>query len=395
MVKMVYILSPVSSLKGSTVILATPVTLLITGGAGYIGSHTALFMAQKGYNIIILDRFLHQQTLPNIFQRKSFAPGVSLFDNNQSRHCGHIVVLNADFADETMVNDIFKHNNVQAVIHFAALIEVGQSVKSPRDYYHNNVIKTIKLLEMMLDHHITQFVFSSSCAVYGVPQKLPLTEAHPKKPISPYGKNKLIVEMVLEDFHHAYGLNFISLRYFNAAGAMPDCGLGEQHEPETHLIPLLLHAAYTKKPFFLFGDTYQTNDGSCIRDYLHVWDLAQAHWLALKHLQNKQPSDFFNLGTGKGFSVKEMITAVQKICNTSIKVIVTEKRDGDPPTLVADPSKACNLLGWKPQYSDLAFIIKTAHAFYTSMNAHRPTSLLQSFPLRQGFGGQDEGHDPE
>jgi len=365
--------------EGNKVILATPVaTILITGGAGYIGSHTALFMAQKGYNIIILDTFQHKKTLPSIFKRKPFLPGVSLFDNDHTKQPGQIVVLNADFADETIVNNIFKHNNVQAVIHFAALIEVGQSVKNPRDYYHNNVVKTIKLLEMMLDHNITQFVFSSSCAVYGAPQELPLTETHPKNPISPYGKNKLMVEMVLEDFHRAYGLAFVSLRYFNAAGAMPDYGLGEQHEPETHLIPLLLRAAHTKKPFSLFGDTYQTNDGSCVRDYLHVWDLAQAHWLALEHLQNKQPSDFFNLGTGKGFSVKEMISAVQKVCNTSIKVITAEKRAGDPPILVADPSKARNILGWKQHYSDLTFIIKTAYAFYACNHADRRTGTHQT-----------------
>ena len=249
-------------------------------------------------------------------------------------------------------------------MHFAALIEVGESVKNPRAFYNNNVIKTIQLLETMLDHNIKKFIFSSSCAVYGTPQQLPLTETHPRNPISPYGNNKLMVEFALEDFSRAYGLQFVALRYFNAAGSMPEYGLGEQHTPESHLIPILLRAAHEGRPFYIFGTDYNTKDGSCVRDFLHTWDLADAHWLALEHLNNGNPSDCFNLGTGHGFSVKEMIEVAQKVCGVQIKTIESARRPGDPATLVADLSKARDILGWEPRYSNLEHIVKTANTFY-------------------------------
>jgi len=315
-------------------------TVLITGGAGYVGSHTAYLMAQKGYEVIILDTFLHNQQ----------------FDPHWA------TLIKKDFANKPTLKKIFTNHRIKAVIHFAAFIEVGKSVKDPLCFYQNNVVKTIALLESMIKYGVKNIIFSSSCAVYGIPQYLPLNEQHPKKPISPYGKNKLIIEMALEDFSKAYGLNYVSLRYFNAAGAMPQYGLGEQHEPETHIIPLIFRAAARKKPFSVFGGDYQTKDGSCIRDYVHVWDLAQAHWLAYEYLKNKNSSDCLNLGTGKGFSVKQLIETTQQKCKITIETVFTQKRPGDPPILIADPSKAKNKLGWEPRYG-LEEIITSAYAF--------------------------------
>lgn len=320
--------------------------VLITGGAGYIGSHTAYLMHQKGYEIIILDSFVHKQK----------------FDPEWA------TLIKKDFADEKTLKMIFQNYNIEAVMHFAAFIEVGESVKNPLKFYENNVAKTIKLLKVMIEHGVKKFIFSSSCAIYGSPEFLPLTEKHPKNPISPYGRNKLMVEMALEDFQKAYDLQFVALRYFNAAGAMPQWGLGEQHDPETHLIPIILRAAKKNKPFYIFGNDYQTKDGSCVRDFIHVWDIANAHWLALEYLNNGNPSDCFNLGTGNGFSVKQIVQAAKTACNLKIQILHKKRRMGDPPILIADPAKAFNVLGWQPTHSDLAFILKTAYEFENSLN---------------------------
>ncbi|MFC1841956.1 UDP-glucose 4-epimerase GalE [Candidatus Dependentiae bacterium] len=320
--------------------------VLITGGAGYIGSHTAYLMKKKGYNVIILDSLEHKQT----------------FDYNWA------TCIKSDFSDEHMLKSICKNYDIKAVMHFAAFIEVGESVKNPLRFYENNVLKTIKFLKIMIEHDVKKFIFSSSCAVYGNPQYLPLTEDHPKSPISPYGKNKYIVEMALQDFAHAYGLEYISLRYFNAAGAKPEYGLGEKHDPETHLIPLILRAAMQHKPFYVFGTDYQTKDGSCIRDYIHVWDLAEAHWLAFEYLNSGNPSDCFNLGTGAGFSVNELVSAVEKICRLKIKILHKNRRKGDPPILIADPTKAYSVLEWQPRHSSIENIIKSAYAFENMRN---------------------------
>jgi len=318
-------------------------TVLVTGGAGYIGSHTALLLAQHGYKVIILD---------NLSQGQQF--------NQPWATC-----IQADCADQQVLTNLFSQHPIHAVFHFAASIEVGASVKSPITYYINNVVKTVQLLETMLAHGVSKFIFSSSCAVYGDPQALPLTEDHPKSPISPYGRNKLMVEMILNDLNKAYNLEYVALRYFNAAGALPEHGLGEQHSPETHIIPLLLRAAIAQKPFSIFGTDHATQDGTCVRDYLHVLDLAQAHVLALKHLEAGNPSDAFNLGTGHGFSVKQMIEHVEHVTELKIKTILAEKRAGDPPALIADPTRAQNILGWEPRFSDLDFIIRSAFAFET------------------------------
>ncbi|MFC1842205.1 UDP-glucose 4-epimerase GalE [Candidatus Dependentiae bacterium] len=321
-------------------------SILVTGGAGYIGSHTAYLLSQKGYEVIIVDSLEHKQS----------------FTHNWAKF------IKGDFSDEKILRNIFENHNIQAVMHFAAFIEVGESVKNPLRFYENNVSKTIKLLQIMLEHNIKNFIFSSSCAVYGNPQYLPLTEDHPKAPISPYGKNKLIIEMALEDFSQAYDLHYVSLRYFNAAGAMPEYGLGEQHDPETHLIPIILRAAMHNEPFYVFGSNYKTTDGSCIRDYIHVWDLADAHWLALEYLHNGNTSDSFNLGTGHGFSVNQIVDAIKQVCRLKINITHKKRRAGDPPILVADPQKARNNLSWRPQYSDLELIIKTAYEFESSRN---------------------------
>jgi len=315
--------------------------VLITGGAGYIGSHTAYLMAQKGYEVILLDSLEHGQT----------------FDHSWA------TCIKSDFADKKILKQIFETYDVEAVMHFAGFIEVGESVKNPIRFYENNVVKTIKLLKIMIAHDVKKFIFSSSCAVYGNPQWLPLTEDHPKNPISPYGKNKLMVEMALQDFDKAYGLHYVALRYFNAAGAMPELGLGENHNPETHLIPIVLRAIIEKRPFYIFGTDYDTKDGSCIRDFIHVRDLAQAHWLALEYLNKGNCSECFNLGTGSGFSVKEVCNAVEKVCNHKLNILQKDRREGDPPMLIANPKKAKEVLGWQAQYSDLEHILKTAYEF--------------------------------
>ena len=321
-------------------------TILITGGAGYIGSHTAFLMAQKGYKVIILDTLNHGQS----------------FDHAWA------TLIQKDCADEQTLEEIFTKYDVQAVMHFAAFMEVGLSVKDPMRFYENNVVKTIRLLNTMLAHNVKTFIFSSSAATYGTPQMVPIPETHPLVPINPYGNNKLIVEKVLHDYHHAYGLNYVALRYFNAAGALPEHGLGEVHSPESHVIPLILRAARDGRPFNIFGSDYPTPDGTCIRDYLHVLDIAQAHVQALEHLEAGNPSDCFNLGTGKGTSVKEMIDAVERITHTQVKKVFAPRREGDPAVLVADPSKAMNILHWKPQFSDIDYIVKSAFVFEQNLS---------------------------
>ncbi len=313
-------------------------TILIPGGAGYIGSHTAYLMHNLGYKVIILDKFLHNQI---------FYPSWA-------------TIIKADFADPKILDQIFTSYKIDAVMHFAAFIEVGESVKRPRDFYENNVIKTLKLLDAMLKHNVKKMVFSSTCAIYGNPIKPLLDETHIKDPVSPYGKNKLAVEFALQDYAQAYGLQYVSLRYFNAAGALPEQSLGEQHNPETHIIPLMLRAIKNKKPFKVFGTDYNTSDGTCIRDYVHVLDIAQAHILALNYLEQNNRSGFFNLGTGHGYSVKQMVQAAEKVCNNKMILEYCDRRPGDAEVLVADSKKAKKVLNWKPKYSDLDNILKSA-----------------------------------
>lgn len=323
-------------------------TILIPGGAGYIGSHTARLLAQQQNNVIVLDTFLHNQS----FQAHN-----------------NIKVIKKDFANEQILDEIFTSHTIDAIMHFAAYIEVGESVKHPQRFYQNNVIKTLKLLDKMLKHNVKKFIFSSSCAVYGEPQKTPMDETHPCKPISPYGKNKLAIEFALQDYTRAYDLKYVSLRYFNASGALPKQGLGEQHDPETHIIPLMIRALQNNKTFKIFGTDYDTPDGSCIRDYIHVQDIANAHVLALRYLEQHNRSDAFNLGTGNGFSVKSMIQKLEQVTNKKLQIQEEPRRAGDPAVLLADQRKAKELLGWEPQNSDLDTILRSALEWEEKINS--------------------------
>lgn len=324
-------------------------TILVVGGAGYIGSHVSLYLAQQGYSVVVLDSFVHNQ-----FFNPAWA-----------------TVINADVAQEEVIKKIFRTYSIEAVMYFAASIEVGASVKNPLTFYENNVIKTLRFLDTMMKHNVKKFIFSSSCAVYGMPAQIPITEDCPTHPISPYGKTKLIIEECLKDFDRAYGLKSVSLRYFNAAGCLPGFGIGEQHKPETHLIPLLFEALEYDTTFKLFGNDYPTIDGTCIRDYLHVWDIAQAHYLALNFLQHHEQSDVFNIGTGVGFSVQEIIRALELIAHKKISYVYEQRREGDPALLVADPTKIKRAMDWQPICSSLEDILKSAYDFYTSTELAR------------------------
>lgn len=380
-------------------------TILVVGGAGYIGSHTAYLLEQAGFQVIILDNLLHGQAPhPSIrlsSEHRCFPPFGTMFLHRDER-CQEIgtsgveeldrtcienpfvpiensknssggksngsTFIKADFADHQVLSTIFSSHNIHAVMHFAAFIEVGESVKRPADFYHNNVTKTLQLLDVMRQYDVNKFIFSSSCAVYGIPQQLPLTETHPFAPINPYGKNKLVIEYALQDYATAYGLQSVSLRYFNAAGALPELGLGEQHQPETHVIPLLLRSIKNKTQFNIFGDQYPTRDGTCVRDYVHVLDIAQAHVLALHYLDVTGKSDAFNLGSETGYTVRELIMHAQSVAQLPVTADVCPARAGDVPVLVADATKAKTVLGWKPEHSDINNIMKSAWQWEMSNN---------------------------
>lgn len=317
----------------------TPERIIITGGAGYIGATISFLLAKVGYEVIILDTLRY---------------------NQPTAHLTWATVIKGDCGDTALLDKLLSEKPVHAVVHCAALIEVGESVRDPAAFYANNVATTQKLLDAMRCHGVRNLIFSSSCAVYGVPETLPMTESLPFAPISPYGTTKMMVEYMLKEYAAAYGLQYVSLRYFNAAGALPEVGLGEYHQPEHHLIPLVLRALYRDEPFTIFGNDYDTPDGTAVRDYVHVHDIAQAHVLALNHLQSKQVSEVFNLGSGRGYSVREIIAAAEKAGEKKLRVINGDRRAGDPAVLVADAHKAHEMLGWRPQYSSLDCIIKTA-----------------------------------
>ena len=313
--------------------------ILITGGAGYIGSHCTLEMQRKGFECVVLDNLSegHKEALQT------------------DKFC------RADLANIDSVREVFKKYPVDAVIHFAASCYVGESAINPQKYYRNNVVNTLNLLEVMLENDVKKIVFSSTCATYGNPQYTPIDETHPQNPINVYGKTKLMIETILNDYDNAYGLKYMALRYFNASGADNEVNIGESHDPETHLIPLVLEVAAGRRELIkLFGDDYDTPDGTCIRDYIHVNDLSNAHRLAMEKLLNGAGSNFYNLGTGKGASVKEIIDVSEKITGKSIKREVAQRRPGDPPVLFADNKKAQLELGWKPEYNKVDDIITTA-----------------------------------
>jgi len=313
--------------------------ILVVGGAGYIGSHTAKLLSKRGYVPIVLD---------NLVRGHRGAANYGPF-------------FEGSMADSGLLHKIFLEYDIAAVMHFAAFCYVGESMEAPAMYYQNNVANTLALLEVMVERDIGNFIFSSSCSIYGEPDETPITENQPCRPMTPYGRTKLIVEQILDDFGRAYGLESVCLRYFNAAGADSDGKLGEAHDPETHLIPVVLKAALGQQPHVnVFGDDYPTQDGTCIRDYIHVEDLAEAHRLALKRLLAGRPSAKYNLGNTKGYSVKQVIEIARQVTGREIPERVVERRAGDPAVLVASSTKAHGELGWKAKTPDLETIMETA-----------------------------------
>ena len=316
--------------------------VFVTGGAGYIGSHTVLELQSAGFKVVVLDNLVHGHR-----------------DLVEDVLGAELIV--GDIGDRALLDQLFSTYNVTAVIHFAAYAYVGESIASPAMYYRNNVAGTLTLLEAMNAAGIDKIVFSSTCATYGVPTSLPIEEDHPQHPINPYGVSKLTVERILCDFALAYSLRYVVFRYFNAAGADPAGRLGEDHTPETHLIPSVLQAAAGElDSVSIFGSDYPTPDGTCIRDYIHVSDLARAHVLGLVHLNNGGQPDVFNLGNGNGFSVREVIAAVRWVTRRHITVHSCPKRPGDPPSLVGSNVKAKSILGWQPEYRELIDIVTHA-----------------------------------
>ncbi len=319
--------------------------ILITGAAGYIGSHTAVNFINNGYEVVVFDNLEngHQETI----------------DTLQS--IGNINFEKGDLRNIEDIDKVFNKYKIDAVIHFAAFALVGESVENPSKYYRNNVFGTLNLVDTMVKHNVKKIVFSSTCATYGEPQYTPIDENHPQNPINPYGNTKLCVEYILKDYDRAYGLKSIRLRYFNVAGCDEQSRIGEWHEPETHLIPNILKSTFGEnKTFKIFGNDYDTPDGTCIRDYVNVEDLAEAHRLAYLYLKENNKSDVFNLGTEQGDSVKKVFDTCEKVLNKQIPVEVVEKRAGDPAKLYANANKAKEILKWYPQHS-LEYSIKTAY----------------------------------
>ena len=313
--------------------------ILVAGGAGYIGSHTTKELIKEGFEVVVFDNFSTG--------KKELLVGGELFEG--------------DLMHKESIKKALGSKNIEAVLHFASLIQVGESYADPRKYYTHNLITSLNLLDVMLEAGVKYFVFSSSAAVYGEPLQNPIPESHPLNPFNPYGQTKFFVEKVIQDYERAYGLKFISLRYFNAAGADPEGHLGELHDPETHLIPnILLFLLGKKKKFEIFGKDFPTKDGTAVRDYIHVTDLAKAHVLSLKKLLKSPKSEFINLGTNKGYSVLEIINKTEEI--TGEKVLYTEspRREGDVPVLLASREKAEKILGWKLHHSNIETIIETA-----------------------------------
>jgi UDP-glucose 4-epimerase len=316
-------------------------TVLVTGGAGYIGSHVVRALAAAGRSPVVIDSLVtgHRDAVPV-----------------------EVPFLAADVADRAAVAEFLARHRVDAVLHFAALSQVGESVASPRRYFQGNLVATLALLDAVLDAGVRPFVFSSTAAVYGVPERCPIPESHPTRPISPYGETKLAVERALDAYHRAHGLAYAALRYFNAAGA--DGGLGERHEPETHLIPLALGVALGERPALtIHGDDYDTPDGTCVRDYVHVADLADAHLEALVHLERGGASGAFNLGGGRGYSVREVVDAARRVTGHAIPVSRGPRREGDPASLVAAPGRAQEVFGFRARRSGLDAIVGDAWEF--------------------------------
>jgi UDP-glucose-4-epimerase GalE len=312
--------------------------ILVTGGAGYIGSNTTLRLLDAGYDVVVADNLSR--------------------GNRDAVDPGRLRIV--DLLDTDSLIRVMRERPCDAVIHFAAFIAVGESMQVPEIYFHNNTAGSLSLLTAMLKAGVKKIVFSSTAAVYGMPERVPIPETEPRAPVNAYGESKVMVETLLEWFDRIHGIRSVCLRYFNASGADPRCRAGEDHEPETHLIPLLFRAIQTGKPVTLFGDDYATPDGTCIRDYIHVTDLAQAHVAAVEALSDGGPSRKYNVGTGSGYSVKEVLGAVEKVTGKPVPYVMGPRREGDPPALVADSTRLQSELGWKPEYSDLDTIVRTA-----------------------------------
>jgi UDP-glucose-4-epimerase GalE len=313
--------------------------VLVTGGAGYIGSHTAKFLAHAGFQPIVVDNLQrgHREAV-------KWGP-----------------LIQADVADRKALESVFERYHIEAVFHFAAFAYVGESMRAPDLYFRNNVVSTLNLLDVMRTRGVDKIVFSSTCATYGNPVRIPIDEGHPQQPVNPYGESKRMVERLLHWYGCAYGLHWIALRYFNAAGADPEGELGENHDPEMHLIPLAIDAATDSgKPLEIYGTDYDTPDGTAIRDYLHVTDLAAAHLAALRYVDAGGASTAFNLGTGRGYSVREVTAMVERVAGRKLLVRETGRRAGDPPCLIADATKSANVMRWLPQHSGLEEIVQTA-----------------------------------
>jgi UDP-glucose-4-epimerase GalE len=330
----------------------TPRKILVTGGAGYIGSHTVRLLLKQGHDVTVVD--------------------------NLSKGYRHNVPADRlhelDLSNTSALTSLLKEKQCDAVIHFAAFIAVGESMREPARYFINNVSGSLSLLDAMVRAGVKHIVFSSTAAVYGNPHTSPILETFPIQAVNAYGESKVMVETLLGWFDQIHGLTNICLRYFNASGADPDAALGEEHEPETHLIPLVIRAAQTGKPVTIFGDDYDTPDGTCVRDYIHVNDLAQAHILAVEYLLNGGPSDRFNVGTGAGSSVLEIIRAVEEVTGKKVPYVIGTRRDGDPPALVASSQKLRERLGWSPQYAELRTIVAHAWNFASRAAAMESTS---------------------
>ena len=317
--------------------------ILVVGGAGYIGSHINKMLHNGGYDTVVYDNL--------VYGHKEAVKWGTLEEG--------------DLADVERLEEIFSKYDIEAVFHFAAYAYVGESVTNPSKYYHNNVANTLNLLDVMVKHNVKYIVFSSTCATYGEPEKMPITEDMRQNPINPYGASKWMVERILADYKKAYDINYCCLRYFNAAGADPEGEIGESHTPETHLIPLILAAAAgDRENIKVFGTDYDTRDGSCIRDYIHVTDLADAHLRAMDYLKNGGESTCMNLGNCTGNSVLEVIEAAKKVTGREIPVVMDERRPGDPPTLVGSAKKAEELLGWKPKYGEIEVLLEHAWKWY-------------------------------
>ncbi len=324
--------------------------ILIVGGAGYIGSHVNKYLNKNGYQTVVFDSLVN--------------------GHKKLVKWGEFVLGDLENIDQ--LEALFKKYPIKVVMHFAAFTAVPESVTDPQKYYLNNVKNTLNLLQVMLKHKVKHFIFSSTGATYGNPIEIPITEKHPQDPINPYGQSKLMIEQILVDYSKAYDFSYAALRYFNAAGADPEGEIGECRDPKAHLIPIVLEVASGKrKEMKIFGTDFDTKDGTCVRDYIHINDLASAHELALEYLLKGKESQVFNLGNGNGFSVKEVIERIEKITGKNIKVVEDGRREGDPPILIASSEKIKKVLGWRPKFADLDVIIETAWKWHKQLTNNK------------------------